>query len=164
VSGDTDVRMIQVLYYDVCLLLFFFIEIRQVFEPVRFELGSCRSSKWCHLFPLGCLDCQAHALRLPPTGHRKRPPPPTYRAQSSPGTLQRDTPHHPPHPVSGLASANVEGARRPWTREPLQPPSLARRERACGRARRRRGSRGRRPFGCPAGGRIHEARGGEQGG
>ena len=37
-SGDTDVRMIQVLYYDVCLLLFFFIEIRQVFEPVRFEL------------------------------------------------------------------------------------------------------------------------------
>ena len=59
--GETDVRMIQVLYHDVCLLLFFFIEIRQVFEPVRFELGSCRSSKWCHLFPLGCLDCQARA-------------------------------------------------------------------------------------------------------
>ena len=35
-------------------------------------------------------------IRLPPTGHRKRPPPPTYRAQSSPGTLQRDTPHRPP--------------------------------------------------------------------
>ena len=104
------------------------------------------------------------AIRLPPTGHRKRPPPPTYRAQSSPGTLQRDTPHRPLRPVSGFASANVEGGRRPWTREPLQPPSLARRERARGRARRRRGSLGRRPFGWPTGGRIREAGGGERGG
>ena len=64
-SGETDVRMIQVqvLYHDVCLL-FFFIEIRQVFEPVRFELGSCRSSIWCHLFPWDALTVKL-ALTAP---------------------------------------------------------------------------------------------------
>ena len=65
-------------------------------------------------------------------------PLPPHTVHSPPRVRSNGTPHiAPPHPVSGLASANVEGARRPWTREPLQPPSLARRERARGRARRR---------------------------